>query len=329
MIKKARKTPLKIRKLDALMRRVSNHHPARSKINEEFKKSKAGFRGERSLDYYLSAFNKNDCFIFHDLRLQGENNTIFQLDTLILSSCFVLILEIKNIVGTLLFDQVFHQLIRTTNDQVNVFPDPLLQINKQSKQFEQYLQKFVPSKMPIISYIIISNPSSQIKASSNSDSLSRKVIHAASLPDKILLLEEQYSLPILSSEEMEKVTTTILKDDTPLNPDVMKQFNICTSQILTGVHCPVCNYIPLERIRGGWWCEKCNNFSKIAYLFSLIDYLYLIKPTITNREFRNFFHIPSIFTASRLLNDTGLSSTGSFKDREYMISEKKLQIQPV
>ncbi|MFB4163278.1 nuclease-related domain-containing protein [Alteribacillus sp. JSM 102045] len=57
-------------------------------------KSAAGYRGEKSLDYYLSFLPENECLIFNDLRLPHKNY-FFQIDILVLSTRFHLIVVHK------------------------------------------------------------------------------------------------------------------------------------------------------------------------------------------------------------------------------------------
>ncbi|WP_425589897.1 hypothetical protein [Fictibacillus sp. FJAT-27399] len=49
MIIKERKMPLIIRKLNALLRRLPQHHPQRKDIEASFAKYMAGYRGEESI----------------------------------------------------------------------------------------------------------------------------------------------------------------------------------------------------------------------------------------------------------------------------------------
>ncbi|HEU5141363.1 MAG TPA: nuclease-related domain-containing protein, partial [Bacillales bacterium] len=145
MIKKERKIPLTIRKRTALLRRLPPSHPKRPQIEKQLAKYNAGYRGERSIEYYLSFLPEKQYHIFHDLRLTSGDH-FFQLDTLLVSPSFILILEVKNISGTLHFDNTFHQLIRTIEDRKEGFNDPLLQVEHQKTQLANWLSqhKFPP-----------------------------------------------------------------------------------------------------------------------------------------------------------------------------------------
>ncbi|WP_052144744.1 nuclease-related domain-containing protein [Halalkalibacter okhensis] len=121
IVKKERKIPLKILKLEALLRRLPAHHSIRNKIEEELKKRKAGYRGEQAIDYHLKTQPIDDGLILHDNRLKQGKDHFFQIDTLIVTTRFFMILEIKNITGTLYFDQEFQQLIRKKMEKKRSF----------------------------------------------------------------------------------------------------------------------------------------------------------------------------------------------------------------
>ncbi|WP_052343803.1 hypothetical protein [Bacillus massiliigorillae] len=54
MILKERTYPLLATKYEALLRRLPDKHPKKKIIENELGKIIAGYRGEKSLDYYLS-----------------------------------------------------------------------------------------------------------------------------------------------------------------------------------------------------------------------------------------------------------------------------------
>ncbi|MBM7660464.1 hypothetical protein JOC85_001236 [Bacillus mesophilus] len=133
MIAKKRNYPIRIKKLEALLRRLPKSHMKRGDIEEELAKSYAGFRGEQSMNYHFDYLDKKKYTIIHDLRLFDQNH-YFQMDTLILSTRFLLIVEIKNIIGTLIFDKSFQQLIRSYNGKEDAFHNPLIQAKNHQKK---------------------------------------------------------------------------------------------------------------------------------------------------------------------------------------------------
>lgn len=164
MIIKKREIPLSIHKLQVLLRRIPPNHPKIPFINENLNKMLAGYKGENSIDYPLSFLAEKNFFIFHDLRLY-DNKHYFQIDTLLLSQKFVLIIEVKNITGTLYFDPVFNQLIRTKEGKERAFPDPILQVNRQESQLKNWFSQNRLPEIPIQTLIVFSNPQSVIRTS--------------------------------------------------------------------------------------------------------------------------------------------------------------------
>ncbi|QOR66058.1 NERD domain-containing protein [Cytobacillus suaedae] len=127
MIIKPWKKSYELMKLEALLRRLSKIHPKRQLVEKDYAIKSAGYRGEQSLDYFLSFLPEKNYMIFHNLRLKCNDN-YFQIDILLVSPRFILIIETKNISGTLEFDHLNKQLIRTINDSINVYPDPVQQV---------------------------------------------------------------------------------------------------------------------------------------------------------------------------------------------------------
>ncbi|MCK6258408.1 NERD domain-containing protein [Fictibacillus sp. KIGAM418] len=214
MIIKERKMPLIIRKLNALLRRLPQHHPQRKDIEASFAKYMAGYRGEESIDYVLGFLPEEEYYILHDVRL-SDGVRYFQIDTLIVSLKFILLLEIKNISGTLVFDQTFNQLIRITDEKEEAFPDPILQIQRHEQQFRAWLHQHQHHlhlhQIPLESLVIISSPYTLIKNSrDNQAEHLEMVIHSGKLSKKVNDFETLYHNPILTDNRQvdKKAATT-------------------------------------------------------------------------------------------------------------------------
>ncbi|WP_209124995.1 nuclease-related domain-containing protein [Alkalihalobacillus sp. BA299] len=290
------------------------NHPKRGKIAEEVAKSIAGYNGEKSIDFHLSFLDKQKYIILHDIRISDNEGRYFQIDTLLLSTNFILIIEVKNISGTLFFDENFHQLIRLINDKEEAFPDPLLQVRRQKQQLQGWWNKQKYPELPIESMIVISNPSTIIKAAPY-----MKVVHAASLPYKITNLNRVHKQELLNVKVLKKITNTLLKQHVPLEHDFLKQYGILKTELLKGVHCQECNEITMTRKRGYWYCSKCQHRSSYAHKLALNDYALLIETKITNQKFRDFIGISSSTIATKLLSELNLKHSGETKGRKYKL----------
>ncbi|CAM3544699.1 nuclease-related domain-containing protein [Aeromicrobium ponti] len=318
MILKERKIPLLIRKLEALLRRLPPLHPKIPLINEDLNKRIAGYKGEASIDFHLDFLDSKGFFIFHDIRLP-DGPRFFQIDTLVLTKKFALVLEVKNITGILQFDTVYNQLIRTKNGEEQVFPCPILQVNRQASQLGNWFSaNAINGSIPIYSIVVISNQHTRIKVIPPHINLSQKVIHRDTLPTKIQQIEKSIKNEI-SDKLFKKIIRLLKKQNTEGETSILSRFQIKESEVLTGVFCPACNHLPLVRVNRTWHCTGCKSTHKDAHIKALNDYNFLIGTTITNKESRDFLHLDSSYTATRLLKSLNLPHTGANKNRTYTL----------
>lgn len=121
MIIKGRTIPLINLILEALCRRLPLNFPKYQQISEELGRRQAGYQGEIALDYYLRLLPINKYLILHDLNLpDGDYNC--QIDTLLLTPEFALIIEVKNMTGKLIFDTENEQYTQINNDKEKGYP---------------------------------------------------------------------------------------------------------------------------------------------------------------------------------------------------------------
>ncbi|MEG0385902.1 MAG: hypothetical protein RR642_14230 [Solibacillus sp.] len=98
-----------------------------------------------------------------------------------------------------------------------------------------------------------------------------------------------------------------------------------SSRLRRGVLCRECKYLhAMQYKHGSWICPVCHFKSKNALNETLFHYRMLIKPHITNREFREFVGIDSIHAASKLLMRLGLEKVGTGRGTYYIIPENIL-----
>ncbi|WP_338778391.1 nuclease-related domain-containing protein [Metabacillus sp. FJAT-52054] len=316
MIIKKRKSPLIILKLQALQRRLPDNHPKVPQITEELKKRMAGYRGELAADYQLSLYSQDKQFIFQDLRLPSETS-YFQMDTLLITSKYAIILEIKNIAGTIFFEPNFNQLIRTKDGQETAFADPILQTERLQFLLKQWFLNNGFPHVPIFSLVVISNPQTIIQSPhAYQAKLAEKIIHCEKLPLKIKKIESDLNTDILTEKELRKLKRISMKEHSEADFPILDRFGLTHEDLLKGVFCPVC-ILKMERYKGGWYCLKCQNKYRNAHLEALNDYKLLISSTITNKEIRDYLQLVSPSSATKLLHSLNLKSTGQNKGRVY------------
>nr|WP_238941965.1 nuclease-related domain-containing protein [Bacillus sp. REN10] len=306
--------------LEALKRNLPKHHVKQRIIEDELAKSRAGYCGEQSIDYYLS-FLPDDHLILHNVRL-SSGDYFFQIDTLLICPNIIVILEVKNIAGMLFFDETFHQLIRTIEEKEEAFPDPILQVQRQQRQLEAWFTHHKCPAIPIVPFVVISNPNAIIKNKRTDKLVHQTVIHASAIPLKFDDLHATYTHQLLSLKEMKKISQLLIKHHQPHRPDLLRQLQISENELLTGAKCEKCDHQPMQRKTGTWYCPRCQHESSDAHISALADYALLYGPTITNKQFRNYFHIQSSGVAKRLLGAMNLPQSGDRRNRMYHLPFK-------
>lgn len=320
MIIKEAAESVKIKKLKLMFKRSPLDLPSRKDIESELARSLAGYRGEKSMEYHLNLLPKDDCYIFHDLRLPYDSH-FFQLDILILTSAFFLIIEVKNIAGTLIFDQEFKQLHRIFNGIEDTFPDPISQLYRQTFLLKEWLNRQRFPSIPIESLVIISNPNTSIKAIPPQTNLAKHVTHSSDLLARFHTYQKLYKEEVISKKEIKKLSRLLIKQHNPGSPDLFSQFSIDKNDLIKGIACLKCESLPMVRMKGTWLCLQCGNSCKKAHIEALKDYALLIKPTITTCECSEFLQIPSQDMAKHLLNALNLTTSKIGRKNVYHLNE--------
>ncbi|QHA93331.1 nuclease-related domain-containing protein [Bacillus sp. N1-1] len=318
MIKKDHDPPHHLHKLSLLLNRLPSYHSRIEEVKEQIAMYQAGLSGEKSLNFPLSFLDDKRFSIYHDLRL-FDGAHYFQIDTLVVTQCYLLILEVKNISGTLMFDPTFNQLIRISDTKEEAFPNPLTQVERQCSQLRALLQKMNIPEVPIETLIVVANRRAVLKATEEVQFISSKVIRGEYLPTKVKLLDKRYGDERLTVKEVRKLGRILVKLHEPIDRDVLKRFSITPDELLVGVVCPACARLAMQRLHGRWFCESCGTYSRNAHLRALQEYALLVSREITNQKARRFLKMDSGDAATRLLRSLNLESTGSTKGRRYKL----------
>jgi hypothetical protein len=309
---------------EILKRRLKTGHSRYQEIEKDLAKRWAGYWGEIALANYVKELPQEKYLIFHDLQLQ-VTDIHFQIDTLLLSQNLILIIEAKNIFGTLVFDNVFKQLIRQNADGTEEsFEDPRVQAQRLQSLLRKWLVKNGLNLLPIEQLVFFKSATKTI-LKTNSGDLSdfSKVCKGRDIFNKINNLEHQERV---DSETITKIGKLLLSQHSPKPINILKEYNLTKRDIRSGVCCPneKCEHIPMKYKRGKWICTVCQTTSKDAHLDALSDHFHLLGPTINNFEFRSFLHLPTIHTSQKFLIRLNLPATGKTKNRIYYLRPKEV-----
>jgi ribosomal protein L37AE/L43A len=305
MIIRWRKKPLVLQKYDALVSRLRPSHPGMEEIKQEQAKYYRGYIGEKKVDYYTD-FLADEFTILYDVCLDIAGDTV-QMDTVIVTPHAIFIIDSKNFRGTVTFDSELEQLTRDDGEVENGYLYPPNQVELQKFKLQQWLRAQQLPNIPIHYFIAISEPNTIINVIGDKSSISKVVSHAAGITSKLLDKNKQIENSGTAKIQHRQIGNMLLKACKDHDKDIMAKHNVKPRDLLTGVHCPKCGWLGMERVNRGWKCKKCNHKSRRAHWPAIKDYLLLDKPWITNSECMRFLNFNSKNIATRIMKDTKLT----------------------
>ncbi|SDQ77067.1 Nuclease-related domain-containing protein [Virgibacillus salinus] len=313
------KSPALMLQTEALSWRLAERHFKSKEVNKHAKNLRAGYNGEKSLEFTLGFLPEYPYIILHNLRIHDENG-FFQIDTLILSPQFILIVEVKNIAGTVVYDE-FGQAIRITKkgEEENL-GNHIEQINLQHFRLLRWVREHDFPVTPIEKLIAYSNPTTIIKNITNNTAISETVIHKESLLTKIDGYASTHKNVSLSEQQLHFLSSFLITAHTTNKVDILKKYQVVNADILRGVFCPVCGSRPMNRKKAIWICHHCGATSKNAHFEALRHYSLLIGNTINNRQARDFLQVDGIQIAHRLLVKEQFKQIGNTSGRRYILT---------
>lgn len=309
-------------KLHALHTRLSPLHERYAQVEVDLGKKRSGDYGESSIDYYLSHIKgKQHYLIIKGARLP-LNQFHFQMDTLLLFPTFFILLETKHLTGTLLFDPDYQQLIQIKKEDENreiSRQDPILQVKMQYNQLKRWLTHHQVEGYPGYCFVVVTNQNAIVKARSNPALVQEYVMRSPVLTFKVESIMESNHPTNSTSHSSLEIFTLICNHHVPRDENILKEFKINPTELKTGVACPNCHRLAMERLPRRWRCLHCNHVCKDAHIQALIDYSLLISSSITIKELCGFLHIQSVHIARLIIKNLSLPKTGTTTNTKYCL----------
>ncbi|MBK3497277.1 NERD domain-containing protein [Viridibacillus sp. YIM B01967] len=311
MICKTRTDGLQIAGLQALYERLDAGHLKKDVVLSKWQSAKFGVIGEERITelFYTYHFPFN-YRILHDVSLSSSGK--FQVDTLMLTPYFAVILESKNISGVLRFETKPDRLVRTLkNGQLDVFENPAVQVERNMYLLEDWLLAR-GLDVPVFGAIVLTGNYQQVELAPEYV----PVIFTKTIPVFLRKLDRQRSY--LSLDQLDWLVQELIASHRAFMPFPMcTRWGIDITELRSGVKCTECGRFGMERIKRTWECPICKHRDAKAHEHTIRDWFMLVSKTITNKECRQFLHIDHHQTASRILNCMELIVKGVGKGTTY------------
>ncbi|WP_017186910.1 nuclease-related domain-containing protein [Alkalibacillus haloalkaliphilus] len=316
MIVKEHEFPAKLLKLAAAHNRLFEHHPDYHQVESELYRERSGYAGELRVDYPLSKLDFPH-FILHDLRLRLFQN-YFQMDTLLLTERFALILEVKNFTGIISINPTFNQLIQTVDGETHTYDDPVIQVEEQKQQQLQWLGFSSVHRLPIETLVVMANPKATLDITSEKHR--EHIIPISQLTQKIRDISQKYHEPIMPVDATSRLAHKMKDHHNFKNYNIEKSFRIHFDDYKRGIFCPYCKTSIMIRLRRRWQCRRCKFRSHDAHENAFKDFFLLKGDEITNREVRDFLRVESDNLAKYFLQQQNFETKGNTIGRKYLMN---------
>lgn len=267
MVIKPRNNPLKL-KLQGFLK-------YRLKLSENVKQyylyQDKGFEGEQKFDEWLENF-LGDYLILNDLLLE-INNTIFQIDSMLISQETIHLFEVKNYEG----DYYIKDGQWYSSFSGNEIKDPLLQLKRSESLLRQVLQS-IRSNFSIKSYIVFINPD-------------------------FTLLQASKELPIIYPNQINRFVKRLDQQlSSKLNQRHMKLAEqLISMNLIEDAYSKLPKY-EFDQLQKGITCAKCISFMSTRERYKVIcnecGYTEGVESSVIRsvREFKLLFPVRKITT---------------------------------
>lgn len=312
MIDTERKPPWDLLAHERLLIRLPKNHEQYSFISNKVYQLKAGYSGEVEVDRILPEIGLPDeHHIFKDIRLEVLPNFYIQIDTLILTRHFIILMEIKKYAGTIYFEEEQGKTTKVSaNQEVEKFECAVHQIDRAVHGLHKILEKFT-NHPPIYPILVMANAKVDIVKYPKSVPVKYKM----QLPKYIrtkLATNEQITLNELSQVQKQIQSRKAPKRQQPL----CERYDILVKDLKTSVLCPHCHQRMTKKQGRTWTCNSCNLTSSTLIHQAIEDCFYLISATLTNEQLRQFLNI-NAKSATRIFSQLTLTKVGQTKSSYY------------
>lgn len=299
------------------MRRLPSQHEAIPVMRSKHAAVQAGFGGEQELDKVFEsyAFSMKHG-IFHDLSL--ASSTYFQVDTLFITPWYAVLFEVKNIAGELTVTKNPPQLIRVLDSgQVSGYKSPIAQLESNCELFQDWLHSRNIS-LPVYGAVVLAYAKQRIEVFDTNI----PVLFPSAVPSFIRKLPT--TSPLLDDETFADLMTQLRGSHREFIPSpICETYKIQRNDIRTGVICPGCGFVGMDKYMGGWRCLSCGGTSRDAHRQAIRDWFLLFGGGMRNKDCREFLRVDRQQTAHRLLASMELEVDGAKRNRSYIMKFNK------
>ncbi|WP_111438926.1 NERD domain-containing protein [Psychrobacillus insolitus] len=313
-----RKIPESYYNLIRLKHRLPISHKKYNDIVDEINITKAGYHGETRTDYFIQEVEfPQDVHIIPDFHIKLHNNRYIQIDTLIITKSYILIVEVKNIKGTIIFKDYPRQIVRVLNEKTRSFKCPVVQLERNLDGIEKWLTNN-NWNLPIYTALVFASETTIVENAPTD----QKIFFAKDFP---LYIQKLNNLnPALSQKQFQQLTKELIQTNNNfIEMPLCRKYNIDTNELKSGVLCKSCGDKLFRINQRKWTCQSCGQEDTNPIANNLEDFFVLMKNEITMVECLRLLELESRFTLNYTFQKMQLIKTGKGKSTIYRKNPSK------
>ena len=220
------------------------------KDKQHFFNLRKGYEGEVLFDSLIEKLS-SECFILNDLLLKF-NNTVFQIDSLIIFSESIYLFEVKNYEGDYYYEA--DRLYKRPNFEVT---NPLNQLGRSETLFRQLLLN-LGYNIPIDPSVVFINPQFTLYQAP----LNKPFIFPTQIDSYLKKLGITAKLTVRHKALADKLMSLHM-EESPYK--LLPAYDY--DQLLKGITCAKCNSFSISIKRKKWWkcvCGECEHVELVA-----------------------------------------------------------------
>lgn len=319
-ISKERNKPLILEGLQAALSRIDPTHEKYTLLNNLYSSRMAGYRGEKRIDRVF----QNYAFPMRHKIINGlslTSSTDFQIDSLFITPSYAVVLECKNLAGSIKVKNNPPQLIQTLdNGRIRAFESPITQVQSNMALLQDWFHTRNIS-LPIYGAVVLAFPKKEVELCNTEI----QFLYPTGIPSFIRNLPTTPQL--LDEKTFSLLSNELIHSDKEYIPHpICSTYSIQKSEISPGVICSSCHFLGMIKYQGGWRCPMCSQKSSHAHIQAIRDWFLLFGEKMTNRDCREFLNIQQRQTATRILQSMNLHTEGAKRNRTYTITTFKQKL---
>lgn len=301
MFIKERIEPIELEWLPRLMHRLPRHHKSWKEVEKAHYMMRAGYGGEIEVDRLLKRLRWKECLFIGDLQL---SEAYCQMDTIVLTPFFALILEVKNYSGTLIFDEEsMHMRQITRQGQEFGYNSPVTQAWNAREELLILFEE-MGIALPVYAAIVLPYSTTLVE---NIPKVF-PVIYGHSL-NRFISTLPQNGQP-LPDEELLRIGQHLTAKHSPFTKkNYPYTFKYHPAELKKGILCRQCGLLSSQISIRTHYCLNCKLKIMDGFRQTLDEWFAIASPTITNSQCREFLMLRNKNAAHHILTHAALERT--------------------